>query len=155
MRGWDKTYGQGKIDVEPFFGLLKANLGFVRLSLRGKSKVHNELRFALLAVNLREFTANNSKISKHYKNENGSIYGKIVNKNIFYSVRLVISRTLTFYIHCKIVMAPCNSMPIKPKDSVTSTISRKYLNDLSYIVYNKKSNLDLTLQIQVAFLLFQ
>ena len=60
-------------------GFLKANLGFTRLSIKGKSKVHNELGFALLAVNLRKFTANNSKISKHskhYKNENGSIYRK-------------------------------------------------------------------------------
>ncbi|MFA9457181.1 transposase [Halalkalibacter sp. AB-rgal2] len=47
-----------KIDVEPVFGYLKANLGFTRFSVRGKSKVENEMGFALMAVNLRKFTAN-------------------------------------------------------------------------------------------------
>jgi len=52
-----KLYGKRKIDVEPFFGFLKANLGFTRFSVRGKPKVENELGFALLAVNLRRYTA--------------------------------------------------------------------------------------------------
>src|SRR5699024_6553895 len=56
-----EIYGQRKIDVEPFFGFLKANLGFTRMSVRGKSQVHNELGFALMAVNLRKFMA----INKH------------------------------------------------------------------------------------------
>ena len=38
-----ETYGQGKIDVEPFFGFLKANFDFTRLSLRGKSKAFKTL----------------------------------------------------------------------------------------------------------------
>ncbi|HLR79812.1 MAG TPA: transposase, partial [Bacillota bacterium] len=46
-----------KIDVEPVFGFLKANLSFSRFSVRGKSKVENELAFALMAVNLRKYTA--------------------------------------------------------------------------------------------------
>ncbi|MFD2628653.1 transposase, partial [Oceanobacillus kapialis] len=33
-----------KIDVEPVFGFLKANLRFTRMSVRGKSKVENELQ---------------------------------------------------------------------------------------------------------------
>lgn len=56
----DKTsaiYRQRKIDVEPVFGFLKANLRFTRFSVRGKSKVENEMGLALLAVNLRKFTA--------------------------------------------------------------------------------------------------
>jgi len=52
-----KIYGRRKIDVEPVFGFLKANLGFTRLSVRGKDRVKNELGFALMAVNLRKFAA--------------------------------------------------------------------------------------------------
>jgi transposase len=43
-------YKKRKIDVEPVFGFLKANLSFSRFSVRGKSKVENELGFALMAV---------------------------------------------------------------------------------------------------------
>lgn len=50
-------YRQRKIDVEPVFGFLKANLRFTRFSVRGKSKVGNEMGLALMAVNLRKFTA--------------------------------------------------------------------------------------------------
>lgn len=50
-------YRQRKIDVEQVFGFLKANLGFTRFSVRGKSRVGNEMGLALLAVNLRKFTA--------------------------------------------------------------------------------------------------
>jgi len=81
-----EIYRKRKIDVEPFFGFLKANLGFTRLSLRGQSKAHNELGFALLAVNLRKFTANNVKTPMNPnddKNKNGSIYDKTVNRTIF------------------------------------------------------------------------
>ncbi|WP_339215136.1 IS1182 family transposase [Ornithinibacillus sp. FSL M8-0202] len=52
-----EIYGKRKIDVEPVFGFLKANLRFTRMSVRGKSKVENELGFALMAVNLRKYTA--------------------------------------------------------------------------------------------------
>ncbi len=52
-----KIYGKRKIDVEPVFGFLKANLRFTRMSVRGKEKVANELGFAFLAVNLRKYTA--------------------------------------------------------------------------------------------------
>ena len=51
-------YHQRKIDVEPVFGFLKANLGFTRFSVRGKSKVESEMGLALMAVNLRKFTVN-------------------------------------------------------------------------------------------------
>ena len=46
---------QRKTDVEPVFGFLKANLHFTRFSVRGQSKVENEMGFALMAVNLRKF----------------------------------------------------------------------------------------------------
>lgn len=48
-------YRKRKIDVEPVFGFLKANLGFTRFSLRGKSKVRNEIGLALMATNLRKY----------------------------------------------------------------------------------------------------
>lgn len=50
-------YRKRKTDVEPVFGFLKANLCFTRFSVRGTSKVENEMGFALMAVNLRKFTA--------------------------------------------------------------------------------------------------
>lgn len=56
-----KIYAQRKIDVEPAFGYLKASLHFTRLSVRGKEKVKNELGFALMAVNLRKYTAKGSQ----------------------------------------------------------------------------------------------
>jgi hypothetical protein len=55
-------YRQRKIDVEPVFGFLKANLRFTRFSLRGKSKVENEIGIALMAVNLRKYTASKQEI---------------------------------------------------------------------------------------------
>ncbi|WP_240613706.1 IS1182 family transposase, partial [Pueribacillus theae] len=57
-----EIYGKRKIDVEPVFGFLKANLGFTRFSVRGKQKVKNELGIALMAVNLRKYTATNGKL---------------------------------------------------------------------------------------------
>lgn len=53
-----KIYKQRKIDVEPAFENLKANLSFTRFSVRGKDKVVNELCFALMAINIRNSTAN-------------------------------------------------------------------------------------------------
>ena len=49
-------YRRRKIDVEPVFGFLKANLGFTRFSARGKAKVKNEIGLALMATNLRKYT---------------------------------------------------------------------------------------------------
>lgn len=48
-------YRQRKIDVEPVFGFLKANLGFTRFNLRGKWKVEHDIGLALMAVNLRKY----------------------------------------------------------------------------------------------------
>jgi transposase len=55
-------YRQRKIDVEPVFGFLKANLRFTRFSVRGKSRVENEMGIALMAVNLRKYTASKQEI---------------------------------------------------------------------------------------------
>ena len=53
-----EIYRRRKIDVEPVFGFLKAHLVFNRFSVRGKSKVNQEMGFALMAVNLNKYTAN-------------------------------------------------------------------------------------------------
>src|SRR5699024_8998374 len=53
----NSIYKRRKVDVEPFFGFLKANLSFNRFSVRTEPKVRQELGFALMAVNLRKFTA--------------------------------------------------------------------------------------------------
>ncbi|WP_342581634.1 IS1182 family transposase [Ureibacillus sp. FSL W7-1570] len=67
-------FRQRKIDVEPVFGFLKANLRFTRFSVRGKSKVENEMGIALMAVNLRKYTANKNQLTKNngekWKKEN-------------------------------------------------------------------------------------
>ncbi|WP_232019873.1 IS1182 family transposase [Ureibacillus thermosphaericus] len=67
-------FRQRKIDVEPVFGFLKANLRFTRFSVRGKSKVENEMGIALMAVNLRKYTANKDQLTKNngykWKKEN-------------------------------------------------------------------------------------
>ena len=52
-----EIYRQRKIDVEPVFGFLKANLGFTRFSVRGKTKVATEIGLALMATNLRKLVA--------------------------------------------------------------------------------------------------
>ena len=57
-------FRQRKIDVEPVFGFLKANSRFTRFSVRGKSKVENEMGIALMAVNLRIYTANKDQTTK-------------------------------------------------------------------------------------------
>ncbi|MCC5889023.1 MAG: IS1182 family transposase [Alkalibacterium sp.] len=59
-----KLYGQRKIDVEPTFGQVKANLGFTRFSVRGKSKVEIETNLIFMANNLRKYnkrSKNNEK----------------------------------------------------------------------------------------------
>ncbi|WP_328797901.1 hypothetical protein [Heyndrickxia oleronia] len=38
-----EIYRKQKIDVEPVFKFLKANLRFTRLTIRGKLKVENEM----------------------------------------------------------------------------------------------------------------
>lgn len=48
-------YRQRKIDVEPVFGFLKANLSFTRFNLQGKWKVDHDIGLALMAVNLRKY----------------------------------------------------------------------------------------------------
>lgn len=55
-------YAKRKIDVEPVFGFLKANLGFTRFSVRGKERVKNEMGFALMAVNLRKLAASGANL---------------------------------------------------------------------------------------------
>src|SRR5690625_3644976 len=92
-----EIYGKRKIDVEPVFGFLKANLGFTRMSVRGKPKVHNEMGFALMAVNLRKYSAiNNENETFSHKNmrKNGCVYLLLINTTVFVYLRLVMSQPL-------------------------------------------------------------
>src|SRR5699024_6868390 len=92
-------YGKRKIDVEPVFGFLKANLGFTRMSVRGKSKVHNEMGFALMAVNLRKYTVTNNEngtFSHKKKRKNGCVYLLLINTTVFVYLRLVMSQPHPF-----------------------------------------------------------
>src|SRR5699024_14507 len=90
-----KIYKKRKIDVEPVFGFLKANLSFSRFSVRGKSKVENEIGFALMAVNLRKYTATNRENGNLLCNQlrkNGCVYHLSINTTIFVYLRLVLSQ---------------------------------------------------------------
>jgi len=95
-----EIYGRRKIDVEPVFGFLKANLAFTRFSVRGKEKVKNEMGFALLAVNLRKYAAmNNSRISNNSKekNQKGYDHRKTVIVSFFFHFGLVMSQPLFIF----------------------------------------------------------
>src|SRR5699024_7692343 len=90
-----EIYGKRKIDVELVFGFLKANLGFTRMSVRGKPKVHNEMGFALMAVNLRKYSAINNEngIFSHKDiRKNGCVYLILINTTVFVNLRLVMSQ---------------------------------------------------------------
>src|SRR5699024_8530076 len=78
-----KIYGKRKIDVEPVFGFLKANLGFARFSVRNKQKVEQELGFAFMAVNLRKFTAMNRYLTKYNQRKNSFNYHFVIIETVF------------------------------------------------------------------------
>ncbi|MCR6105653.1 IS1182 family transposase [Salipaludibacillus agaradhaerens] len=78
-------YGKRKVDVEPVFGFLKANLRFTRMSVRGKDKVQNEIGFALMAVNLRKYTVRQSHQSS-LLHKNGPIYRMTIIRTVFYLI---------------------------------------------------------------------
>ncbi|MGS4116868.1 IS1182 family transposase, partial [Staphylococcus pseudintermedius] len=59
-----KIYSQRKNDVETFFGNLKANLSFTRMSLRGKEKVETEIGIAFMAVNIKKLST--LRVDKFY-----------------------------------------------------------------------------------------
>src|SRR5690625_4723695 len=84
-----KIYKRRKIDVEPVFGFLKANLSFLRFSVRGRLRVENELGLALMAVNLRKYAAKVNHIDRNKisnKNKNGLNQIFIVTQSIFLCV---------------------------------------------------------------------
>src|SRR5699024_3361121 len=80
-----------------FSDFLKANLGFTRMSVRGKSKVHNEMGFALMAVNIRKYTAINNKngtFSPENIRKNANIYLFLINISVLVYLKLVLSQPL-------------------------------------------------------------
>nr|WP_259340339.1 transposase [Staphylococcus simulans] len=73
-------YKKRKIDVETFFGNLKANLGFTRMSVRGIQKVETEVGIACMAVNIRKLAALRAEnfLDKIKKERFSFLYVKIV-----------------------------------------------------------------------------
>ncbi|HLR03580.1 MAG TPA: transposase, partial [Virgibacillus sp.] len=63
-----EIYGKRKIEVEPAFGFLKANLSFTRISVRGNEKVEN---------------AKSSMDSNGHPDQNGSSHQKSLTGTIF------------------------------------------------------------------------
>ena len=51
-----KIFARRKIEVEPVFGQIKANLGFTRFHLRGKEKVKVDIGLAFMANNLKKYS---------------------------------------------------------------------------------------------------
>ncbi|MBM7542164.1 transposase [Amphibacillus cookii] len=90
-----EIYGKRKIDVEPVFGFLKANLAFTRFSVRGNEKVKNEMGFAFMAVNLRKYTASDNSQSPNNskgKDKKAFDHQESVIKCFFFHFRLVMSQ---------------------------------------------------------------
>lgn len=50
-----KIFARRKIEVEPVFGQVKANLGFTRFHLRGKEKVKVDIGLAFMANNFKKY----------------------------------------------------------------------------------------------------
>ncbi len=88
-----EIYGKRKVDVEPTFGFLKANLRFTRMSVRGKKQVKNEIGFVLMAVNLRKYTARkpHQPISDQQK---GASYRKSITDTFYTFSETVLSQPL-------------------------------------------------------------
>ncbi len=85
-----EIYGKRKVDVEPTFGFLKANLRFTRMSVRGKKQVKNEIGFALMAVNLRKYTVH----KPHHPNsdhQKGASYLKSITDTFYFFSETVLS----------------------------------------------------------------
>ncbi|THB60380.1 hypothetical protein ESZ54_10995 [Vagococcus silagei] len=83
-----KSYRQRKIDVEPAFGNLKANVAFNRLSVRGKDKVTQELGFVFMALNLRKLRKNRKDTSQKIRKNKHSEMTLIIFERLFYFKRL-------------------------------------------------------------------
>lgn len=49
-------YRQRKFDVEPIFGILKANLRFNRFTVRGLPKVNRQMKLIIMAWNMKKLT---------------------------------------------------------------------------------------------------
>ena len=87
-------YSQRKIDVEPVFGFLKANLGFTRFSVRGKAKVETEIGLALMAVNLRKYRARPGQIVRSNTSNNAKNVKSTMRFHIFCVLKAILSQPL-------------------------------------------------------------
>ncbi len=91
-------YGKRKVDVEPVFRFLKANLRFTRISVRGKYKVQNEIGFALMAVNLRKYTARTAH-KPFYNHTKRFRLSFLIIGSVFFCLETVMSQPLFYYSH--------------------------------------------------------
>jgi transposase len=101
-----ELYRKRKIDVEPVFGFLKANLGFTRFSVRGTEKVKNEIGFAFMAVNMRKYTAyrRDITINLHQKSRKKiSITFFQVMEIFFVCQKLVMSQPLSDSVDARVI----------------------------------------------------
>ncbi|SFK93874.1 Transposase DDE domain-containing protein, partial [Trichococcus palustris] len=100
-------YGKRKIDVEPVFGFLKANLCFTRFSVRGKEKVRNDLGFALMAVNMRKYAVQTALLGREsapWPSKKGSNHQNSVIGTFFNSFQLVMSQPHPIYLHLRLTL---------------------------------------------------
>ena len=89
-------YSQGKIDVEPVFGFMKAILGFTRMSVRGIDKAKRELGFVLMALNIRKVTA--QRAENNQKNNKKDNFYIISIEIVFFIYLGTLSPTLFIYV---------------------------------------------------------
>jgi len=92
-------YAKRKIEVEPVFGNLKANLAFKRLSVRGLEKAKNELGIILMAGNLKKMM---KIILSSRQQSQKSSWKNLVNKFfqlLFYSEVSFVPATFLFGYH--------------------------------------------------------
>ena len=90
----NSIYQRRKVDVEPFFCFLKANLSFNRFSVRTEPKVRQELGFAIMAVNLRKFTAQTLKDRCPLKRHLNFVSFKC----LFFDSEAILSQPLDYYL---------------------------------------------------------
>src|SRR5690625_4567239 len=104
------------------------------MSVRGKSKVHNEMGFALMAVNIRKYTAINTENGTFSPEDgkNACAYLFMINTSIFIYPRLVLSQPLALRLKAFItglsLKGSLNGLPYAPHPRTDSLrISYSYL----------------------------
>lgn len=90
-------YGKRKIDVEPVFGHLKAQLSFHRFHLRGKQGAKIDVGLALMALNLKKLSRYMGRKDLSKKKIRWILMIKIKIQRVFLFFRLM-SQTLLWFV---------------------------------------------------------